>query len=494
MMTSASSSHPRRTRRSRASGRALAAIEHIVVLMLENRSFDHMLGFLYADAGNVSPAGQAYAGLTGTEANPAAGGSPVTVFRLQGGASGTYFMPGADPGEGYVATNAQLFGSDAAPTPPAATNQGFLANFAYTLSWEANEGGYSIVPGTVASDIMGMHTPETLPVLSALARGFAVCDHWYGSVPTETLPNRAFVHAATSQGHMDDKTRTFTAPTIYGALGKQGVGWKIYGYDAGPLTRHTFTEITNLPDSFFGEFADFQADAAGGSLPAYAFLEPSWGSQGNSEHPNYDVALGEQFIHDVYYALRNGPAWNATLLIITYDEHGGCYDHVPPPTNAVPPDASAGEFGFDFRRFGPRVPTLLVSPLIPAGTVVRAAGATPFDHTSILKLVERRWGLPPLTARDAAAPEPSAALSLATPRTDDPLAGVAVPQAKGRRRAEKRPSHLQEVYADLVSRLPVAGAANDVHRHPRKLATADDYDRYIKTRLAAWKARRKPRR
>jgi len=472
------------------SGNALSAINHIVVLMLENRSFDHMLGFLYADAGNVSHAGQAFEGLTGKESNPGTSGAPVTVFQIQAGTTSTYFMPGADPGEGYTATNSQLFGANTAPTPPVATNQGFVSDFAYTLGWEKNEGD-SIVAGTVANDIMGMHTPQTLPVLSALARGFAVCDHWYGSAPTETLPNRAFLHAATSQGHMDDKTKTFTAPTIYAALSKQNISWKIYGYDADPLTRQTFTDITNLADTYFGEFADFQTDAANGSLPSYAFLEPSWGSKGNSQHPNYDVALGEQFIHDVYYALRNSPSWSQTLLIITYDEHGGCYDHVPPPTNAVPPDTSAGEYGFDFKRFGPRVPTLLISPLIPAGTVFRTSSATPFDHTSILKTVQLRWNVPALTARDAAAPDVSGVLSLATPRSDDPLAGVTVPTSSGANPSANKPSHLQEVYADLVSRLPVPDAAQGTHRSSPKLETGYDYDRYIKERLAAWKASRR---
>jgi phospholipase C len=317
-----------------------------------------------------------------------------------------------------------------------------------------------------------------------------VCDHWYGSAPTETLPNRAFVHAATSQGHMDDKTKSFTAPTIYSALGKQNISWKIYGYDADPLTRHTFSDITNLPDSYFGLFKDFQADAANGTLPSYAFLEPSWGSKGNSQHPNYDVALGEQYIHDLYYALRNSPQWNQTLLIITYDEHGGCYDHVPPPTNAVAPDNTAGEYGFDFKRFGPRVPTVLVSPLIPAGTVFRASGDTPFDHTSILKTVQQRWGLSALTARDAAAPDVGGVLSLATPRTDDPLSGVTVPASKGSNPSANKPSHLQEVYADLVSSLPVPDADGDTHRLPPRLETDYDYDRYIRERVAAWKASR----
>jgi phospholipase C len=472
-------------------GDALSAIDHIVVLMLENRSFDHMLGFLYADTGNVSPAGQPYEGLSGKETNLDANGKAVSVFKIPGGTSSTYFMPGADPGEGYTATNAQLFGSNTAPTPPTATNAGFVTNFAYTLSWESKSKGYAIVPGTTANDIMGVHTPQTLPVLSALARGYAVCDHWYGSVPTETLPNRAFVHAATSQGHMDDKTKTYTAPTIYTSLNKQQISWKIYGYDAEPLTRHTFTDITALPDSNFGLFKDFQADAANGTLPSYSFLEPSWGSKGNSQHPNYDVALGEQLIHDVYEALRNSPQWNQTLLIVTYDEHGGCYDHVPPPANAVPPDSSAGEYGFDFKRFGPRVPTLLISPLIPAGTVFRAAGATPFDHTSILKTVERRWGLPALTARDAAAPDVGAVLNLHTPRSDDALAGVVVPTSKGTNPSANKPSHLQQVYAELVAHLPMPDPAHGAKPGIAKLETGDDYDRYISERLAAWKASRK---
>lgn len=474
------------------SSNPLAAISHIVVLMLENRSFDHMLGFLYADANNVSTAGQAFEGLAGTESNPpVAGTAPVTVFKITAGAANTYFLPGADPGEGYMATNAQLFGSNTAPTPPVATNQGFVSNYAYTLGWEATE-KWSILAGTVASDIMGMHTPTTLPVLSALARGFAVCDHWFGSVPTETLPNRAFVHAATSQGHMDDVTKSFTAPTIYAALTKQNIPWMIYGYDADPLTRVTFSDLTSAPDTNFGQFADFQAAAASGKLASYTFLEPSWGSSGNSQHPNYDVALGEQLIHDVYVALRNSPAWNETLLIVTYDEHGGCYDHVPPPVGAVPPDASVGEYGFDFQRFGPRVPTVLISPLIPAGTVFRVLeGSMPFDHTSILKTVERRWGVPALTARDAAALDVGAVLTLTVPRTDDPLAGVVVPTSTGSNPSANQPSHLQKVYADLVARLPVADAQESTRHKPPPLTTSDDYDRYIQQRLKAWKAAHK---
>jgi hypothetical protein len=203
---------------------------------------------------------------------------------------------------------------------------------------------------------------------------------------------------------MNDTTKTFTSPTIFGLLSAQNLPWAIYGYDAQPLTRLDFPDVAHASAEHFGKFADFQKAAAAGTLGAYTFLEPSWESTGNSQHPNYNVALGEQLIHDVYYALRNGPAWNETLLIITYDEHGGCYDHVPPPLGAVPPDKSAGEYGFDFKRFGVRVPTVLVSPLIAAGSVFRVApGTMPLDHSSILKTIERRWQLKALTARDAAA-------------------------------------------------------------------------------------------
>jgi phospholipase C len=441
-------------------GNNLSAIEHVVVLMLENRSFDHMLGFLYADSGNVSPAGQPFEGLTGTESNPDASGQPVTVFKIEPTTPSAYYMPGADPGEGYMATNSQLFGSTAAP--PTSTTvpsmQGFVKDFAYTLGWESRGSGYTMVPGTTANNIMGCFTPEALPVLSALARGYAVCDHWYASAPTETLPNRAFACAATSQGHMDDKTHTFTSPSIFGLLDNHQLGWAIYGYDAEPLTKSNFPDISSAAASHFGRFTDFTAAAAAGTLPPFTFLEPSWSASGNSQHPNYDVALGEQLMHDVYEALRSGPGWAQTLLVITYDEHGGCYDHVAPPAGATAPDHDAGEFSFDFTRFGVRVPTVLVSPLIPAGTVFRVAdGSMPLDHTSTLKTVERRWNLPALTARDAAAPDVGDVLSLTTARTDDVLSGVTVPTATGPAPSAGQPSHLQEVQAELISRRYPAG-------------------------------------
>src|ERR1700677_4979343 len=136
----------------------LSAINHIVVLMLENRSFDHMLGLLYAASGNVSPSGQPFEGLTGNESNPGTDGTPVPVFTIAASDADAYFMRDADPGEGYSATNSQLFGTTTAPPPPVATNSGFVSDFSYTLGWESTE-GWSILDGTTANDIMGVFPP-----------------------------------------------------------------------------------------------------------------------------------------------------------------------------------------------------------------------------------------------------------------------------------------------------------------------------------------------
>lgn len=434
----------------------LSKIEHFVVLMLENRSFDHMLGFLYTDKGNVSPLGHPYEGLTGKESDRDSNGHPVSVYKIDRETPYAYFTPGADPGEGYFNTNEQLFSNHLAPKPVVpATNRGFVENFAYTLKWEKQE-KWSILPGTKAAHIMGMFPPEMLPVLSGLAKGYAVCDHWYGSVPTETLPNRAFLTMGTSQGRLSDKEKTYTAPTIFGLLGRHKRTWSIYGYDKAPLSRASYTEITHAPNKHFGLFADFQKAASEGTLANYVYLEPQWGKGGNSQHPNYDVAKGEALILEVYNALRNSPLWHKTLLIITYDEHGGCYDHVAPPENATPPDNNVGQYGFDFTRFGPRVPAVLVSPYIEAGTVFRVSKRSmPLDHTSILRTVEERFGLPPLTKRDAAAPSFGDVLTLHRARTDDPLHGIKPPVSKESVAHDDAPDHLQHLYAESMACLPL---------------------------------------
>ncbi|HXQ20192.1 MAG TPA: alkaline phosphatase family protein [Candidatus Acidoferrales bacterium] len=466
----------------------LQGINHFVVVMLENRSFDHMLGFLYANRGNKSPLGQPFEGLTGNETNPDGKGGKVKAFQIRSTDPHPYFMPGANPGEGYLNTNSQLFGTTQAPSPIVpAVNQGFVTNFSYTLQWESKEAN-QVMPGTTPAQIMGMYTPATLPILSTLASGYAVCDHWFASVPTETLPNRAFVAMATSQGFVSDKSnRVFTAPSIYTLLGANSQSWAIYGYDAPPLSRGSIGDISSAPPSHFGQFADFKKAVKQGTLANYVFLEPSWGARGNSQHPNYDVSKGEQFLHDVYYALFGSNLWKQTLLIITYDEHGGCYDHVPPPENAVPPDGSTGELGFDFKRFGVRVPTVLVSPLITAGTVYRAAGPTPFDHTSILATVEKRFGLASLTKRDAAAPDVGGVLTLAQARTDDPLKGVKVPSSGKQPPAPKAPSHLEQKLAESAENLPVSDKPGPGYHHEMPpLRSSADVLKYVRARHRAY--------
>jgi phospholipase C len=467
----------------------LGKIQHIVQVMLENRSLDHMLGYLYAASGNVSPAGQPFDGLTGDESNPDATGRSVAVYAIQADDPQPYLMPGADPGEGFLNTNSQLFSTDD-PAPGAApTNQGFVTNFKAAIASDLAKHYSDTIPGTQPSQIMGMYTPALLPILCGLASGYAVCDRWFASVPTLTMPNRAFAAAGTSQGHLDDTPNTYTCPTIFGRLSDKSLDWAIYGYDGDPLTRQTFPDTKAADDSHFGQFGDFQQRAAAGTLPVYTFLEPSFDASGNSQHPNYDVSKGEQFLHDIYVALRsNATAWNSTLLIITYDEHGGNYDHVAPPANATPPgDGTVGEYGFDFTRFGLRVPAVLVSPLIAAGTVFRGSG--PIDHTSVLSTIAQRWGTEPLTNRDRNAAPLGDVLTLATPRTDDPLSGVLPPVSAAPPPNPSRPTKLDRMHAALVAALPVRNA----HGHyPEDVpaptfASAADLGDFVRDRTAAWK-------
>lgn len=454
--------------------------------MMENRSFDQMLGFLYTADGNKSPSGQPYDGLTGNESNPDDTGREIKVFKIDNTSDHPYLMPGADPGEGFGNTNGQLFSTDTPAQGEIPTNRGFVINFKRAIASDLAKKYSDTLPGTLPSGIMGMYAPEMLPIMSALAKGFAVCDCWFASAPTQTIPNRAFAAAATSQGHLDNHVKVFTCPSIFGQLSKKNLDWAIYGYNRAPMTRMDFPDTVSADSSHFGHFADFQHRAAAGTLPTYTFLEPSFGAGGNSQHPNYDVALGEQLMHDVYYALRNGPGWAETLLLITYDEHGGNFDHVAPPWGAVAPDNSVGEFGFDFTRFGVRIPALLISPLIAPGTVFRPKKGI-VDHTSALKTIELCFGLAPLTARDKAAPDLGDVLTLSQPRTDDPLAGVEIPVSNTPHPAQSKPSSLDKIQATKVSQLPLRNAqgAYDHHTHP-DLSTSDALEDYIQTRTADW--------
>jgi phospholipase C len=460
----------------------LKKIEHIVQLMLENRSFDQMLGFLYESSGNQSPSGVAYEGLKGTESNPDEFGREITVFKIDQSAAHPYLRPGADPGEGFQNTNLQLFSTDAPDAGAAPSNRGFVIDFKAAIASDLSRQFKDTLPDTHPSDIMGMYAPEMLPIMSTLARGYAVCDQWFASVPTQTIPNRAFAAAGTSQGHLDNKVKVFTCPSIFGRLSDKNLDWAIFGYDSAPLTRLDFPDTQNADPTHFGHFRDFQQRAADGTLPPYTFLEPSFGASGNSQHPNYDVALGEKLIHDIYKALHDGPGWSNTLLIITYDEHGGNYDHVPPPSGAVVPDSAVGEFGFDFSRFGVRVPALLISPLIEPATVFRAKKGT-IDHTSVLRTIEERWGVNPLTARDKVAPSLGDVLTMATPRTDDVLNNVPIPISNEVHPFQSQPSLLERIHASKVADLPLRNTKGIYGEHtPPDLSSSESIADYIQMR------------
>jgi phospholipase C len=486
--------------------------------MLENRSFDHMLGFLYPKSGN-------FAGLDGTESNTGAGGNEAAAFRITPGMQNAYYFPLANPAEGYRATNGQLFNSDTPPASGQATNDGFVASFENELQNPAHPLDPKLA-GAAPASIMGMYAAETLPVLSGLAKGFAVCDGWFASVPTQTFPNRAFAVAGTSLGYIDNSARgmpAYNTSSVFGKLADAGQTWKIYGYSGEPLTAHDFPDtVTPGPKGeVVSGFARFRSDAASGKLAAFSYIEPEWATYRratdpaaaaqakdehnfhlqNDQHPVSNLAVGEKLLYDVYQALRsNGPAWEKTLLIITYDEHGGTFDHVPPPTGAIPPDGVIGPSGFDFTRFGVRVPAVLVSPLIPEGTILHApSDGPPFDHTSIIATLRARFGITALGKRDAAAPHVGSILTLPTPRTDDPLAAIEPPTAAdpvlqaGSPPIGAAPSSFLEAKAVAAAALPVpTDPIADPEAKVNTLRSAADLYTFIQGRRAAWRAAGRP--
>ena len=273
------------------SGAKLDNIDHFVVMMFENRSFDHILGFLYDDDGPRD--NQPFDGLTGAEVNLNNDGQPVQVHKLSPDNPFCYFTPRADPGEGFSATSAQLYQDQNIVmqlSPP--DNGGFVSNFQYTLSWEPSA-GYTIYDGASEQGIMAMHTPATLPIISTLAKEYAVCDRWFCSAPTETQPNRAFMHLATSEGRIKNNWQEPFSPNstcIFESLSDVGASWAIYAYQDRQkqlqMARFDIPWLLEQSDDHFGAFSDFKRRATAGDLPNYTFLEPDWGPKGNSMHPN----------------------------------------------------------------------------------------------------------------------------------------------------------------------------------------------------------------
>ena len=400
----------------------LDKLQHIVVLMMENRSFDHMLGSLTAVNPKID-------GVTPDLSNPDANGNPVKAqplaeFQAQ-------LQP--DPDHHFPAVDLQIFGGDTSPTR-VANMQGFVKSY-FNQQRDLKH----------SQKIMYYFAQKDLPVLTTLALEFAVFNRWFASIPGPTICNRAFAHYGTSFGRVDMNLLYINEPfkSIYNRLidATPKHTSKLYYYDTASSTM----EITNLlqhQPELFGTYPQFLDDCAKGNLPDYAFVEPNYSDHetdsgeetANDQHPDHNVQHGEIFIASIYQAIKNSPLWPNTALLIVYDEHGGIYDHVAPP--ACPKDqftASANDTGtgmpFAFDRLGVRVPAILVSPWIQKGTIVDRV----FDHASIPATVTKFFlgDYSPRSPRETSADvfiEPNSGtvdparnlLSLSTMRTDCP--------------------------------------------------------------------------
>jgi len=395
-------------------------IEHVFVVMLENRSFDHMLGFSTIhgiDAITGAP--------TTIEApNPTNNWNTDTHgHRYVASPPAPWVMP-ADPGHEFTDVQEQLCGIDG--KYPHINNSGFVTN-------------YSRIDPNHPDDIMQCYAPNQLPILTTLAQEFAVCDHWFSSMPGPTWPNRFFVHAASSGG-LDHSPALpselssvlyngykFDNGTIYDQLDDENIGWTIYHGDAFPQVLAMSGMTAHLLDGHIKDFEDFSKDVNNPHYAtSYAFIEPNYGkftsnfTCGNSQHPTDDVTRGDRLLKTIYETIRNSPHWDSSFLIITYDEHGGFFDHVPPPQTVAPGDSTTdpenNHNNFDFKQLGVRVPAVIVSPLIPKGVIDH----TTYDHTSVLATIENIFGIPSLTERDMHAHTLKHLLSLTLPRTDTP--------------------------------------------------------------------------
>jgi phospholipase C len=390
----------------------LDKLKHIVVLMMENRSFDHMLGGLKS----IDPA---IDGLSGAEWNPDTNGQPVTVksqAKYQG-------QLDPDPGHHFEETDFQIFAGDMTPTR-VPTMMGFVRQY-FEKRHDVKH----------SHKIMYYFKPEKLPVLTTLAREFAVFNRWFSSIPGPTLCNRAFAHYGSSFGHVG--MQIFYPNTLYRSIYQRleaaGFTSKIYYFDQQSSTMEVVNLLQHQPQ-FFGTYEQFLADCEAGQLPDYSFVEPNYsdhdGDAGaliaSDQHPDHHVMEGERFIATIYNAIRaNASLWESTALLITYDEHGGIYDHVPPPSCvpdgfvAQPADTNTGK-PFHFDRLGVRVPALLVSPWIPRHTVV--PNYRIFEHASIPATVTQHF----LRQYDDRSPREKAAETFldllgATKRTDTPV-------------------------------------------------------------------------
>ena len=336
-------------------------IEHIVVVMMENHSFDNILGLIGRGDGftlgrNRQP----------TASNPDGQGNLVHAFHM----------------------------------PTECQTRGVGNNWRVTHEAYDNGTCQGFVTGTSAES-MGYFTSVDLPFTCGMARTFPIADRYFCSAMAQTYPNRRYMMAGTSLGLTTDTFPPELPPNgvIFEKFDKHGITWKDY-YSTLPSIGIFLPLLESQTLSHgLAHVDEFYVDAAAGRLPSFSLVEPDYSVQ--SEEDPQDVQFGDQFLGKVVNAVMSGPNWRSTMLIWTYDEHGGYYDHVPPPP-AVPPDdvppaLKPGDPPGSFDRYGFRVPSGVVSPYAKKNFVSH----TIYDHTSILKTVEEKWNLPALTRRDA---------------------------------------------------------------------------------------------
>jgi len=430
------------------------AIDHVFVLMLENRAFDHMFGFSGLKGADQDGQPTAVIGAdpdqdfnvdSGTHQPVPVTTDPPADFALKG--------VDQDPGHEFEDTlmalcaqfdeagNLVLPAPQYQPVPggyPPITNGGFVENYMHPSNPDDKA---SSTPDRI---MRCFDTAEQLPVMYQLAQEFAICDQWFSSMPGPTWPNRFFLLAASTGGldHSPSTADIITATTVEGYRFENGnvfdllddncIDWRIFEGDDFPVSFALSGMNLNALQGRFTNFEDFESELSEpGFSPRFVFIEPKYGAHGfdvtgpgdftcgNSMHPLDDVTRGEKLIKTVYEAIRNSPHWENSLLLIVFDEHGGFYDHVRPPA-AVPPGDTMTEsyiqHHFQYDQLGVRVPALVISPLIRRGVIDH----TIYDHTSMLASVERLFRIRPLTNRDHAANDFLHLLSLESPRTDAP--------------------------------------------------------------------------
>jgi len=364
-----------------------AQIQHIVVVMMENRSFDHLLGW-HPTADGVQ------AGLQYRDD----GGNPAFTHALAPDYQGCPFH---DPDHSYEGSRESYDGG---------AMDGFL---------RAGENDVYAI---------GYYVEEDRPFLSALARNYTTADRFFGSILSETFPNRFFLHAAQTD-RLDNALDPSTLPTIWDRLAEAGVSARYYYSDL------SFLSLWGSKyDGISSSYAQFLADAGAGTLPAVSFVDPSFLlfdlGLCNSEHPHCDIRNGDAFLAEAFHAVTSGPDWASTIFIVVYDEGGGFFDHVPPPRAIAPNDVDT-DLVDGKALLGFRVPAIVASPWSKGNPAHPRVNSTVFDHTSVLKLIEWRWHLRPLTARDASDDVGNLVDALAFGRFDPTVPDLPLPEAPG---------------------------------------------------------------